>query len=83
MQLREPMQAGMHYVEEYNYDADVWVEKAPMDTQRFSFGAVYIDEGVYAFGGHTYCNSSTADCSDRYAVHTGASLLRRCSLVQH
>ncbi len=45
------VQPGMHYVEECNYDEDVWVEKAPMDTQRFSFGALYIDEGVYACAG--------------------------------
>ncbi|KAK9810368.1 hypothetical protein WJX72_009543 [[Myrmecia] bisecta] len=58
-------QVGLHFVEEYNFNEDVWVEKAPMDTQRFSFGAAYIDEGVYAFGGHTFCATPTADCANR------------------
>ena len=61
-------QDGLHYVERYSSANNQWVEKALLSHQRFAFGAAYIDEGVYAIGGHTYCNDTLSDdCGTRWA----------------
>ena len=54
---------GLHYVEEFAAAQNVWIEKAPMDQQRFGFGAAYLNEGVYVMGGLMACGSD--DCDDR------------------
>lgn len=60
------LQEGLHSTELYSVASDQWVEKAPMSDQRFAFGAVYANEGVYAAGGHLFCNDTlTEDCGNR------------------
>ena len=50
---------GLHEVDQYEAASNVWVAKAPLDVQRFSFGAAYLDEGVYVIGGNHYCANAT------------------------
>ena len=59
------MQVGLHYVEQYSPTSNQWVEKAMMDNQRFAFGAAYASEGVFALGGHVFCNITVGDCGSR------------------
>ena len=53
------MQVGIHDVDQYETTGGVWVPKGPLDVQRFSFGAAYLDEGVYVVGGSHYCDAAT------------------------
>ena len=60
------VQVGAHGTERYSLASNQWVEKAQISNQRFGFGAAFADEGVYALGGHTYCqNSSSEACDNR------------------
>ena len=53
------LQVGLHDVNQYVATGNVWVAKAPLDNQRFSFGAAYLDEGVYVIGGNHYCDANS------------------------
>ena len=64
------LQVGLHEVTQYEAGSNVWVAKAPLDVQRFSFGAAYLDEGVYVIGGNHYCaNASDESCHATAWVH--------------
>ena len=66
---------GLHDVDQYVSTGGAWVAKAPLDVQRFSFGAAYLDEGVYVVGGNHYCNAS----SDESCHATSCVLLQACT----
>eukprot|EP01025_Chloroclados_australasicus_P044588 TRINITY_DN4843_c0_g2_i2.p1 TRINITY_DN4843_c0_g2~~TRINITY_DN4843_c0_g2_i2.p1 ORF type:complete len:744 (-),score=133.45 TRINITY_DN4843_c0_g2_i2:407-2638(-) len=55
-------EVGTRFVEEYIYEADAWVEKAPLPEGKFRAGAGYVDGGVYLFGGHGVCPGQEVDC---------------------
>ncbi len=57
------IQVGVHFVEEYNPGLDAWMDKAPLNTQRLEFGAVYMDEGIWVPGGSLACRNATGECS--------------------
>ena len=64
-------QVAQHAVEQYHPKHDTWVEKAPIPTARFRFGAAVVGTSVHAFGGHLLCSTGwfgdwgNTDCPDR------------------
>ena len=51
------MQVATRFVEEYSIAADVWVQRAPLNSPRSHFGAAYLDNKVVVFGGQAICTS--------------------------
>ena len=46
-----------HHVEEYVFDDDVWIDRAPLPFATFRAGSSSVDGMVFVFGGHRTCDA--------------------------
>lgn len=51
----ERPEVATHEVNEYIGQHDSWVRKVPLPQSRFRMDAVWVDDVVYVFGGHSIC----------------------------